>query len=187
MLGRKAIGSLRVILDIDPAIVGGDYDRYRKSFFDEKHLRLDPANPPTRFLIKQLTDPQKDAVQSQPHWRARAKMGGRCALLALENYALEKPDGVIEKNHALERKDHGRLGEIITEECFEALNFPAMILGGLYAAIDWISDVHLPLSKPSAPQSGPTGSGCQASTDSSRPSQTASDVTSPCADGKAAV
>lgn len=149
-LGRPVRLPTKVILAIDSSIQeGSKYAEYEEGLYaDESLLRLDPADPPVRWNIRQLTAEQKDAMEAQATPRERAKMAIRCSLIGIEGYRIEKPDGGLLDMSKPDTVSAGKLGAICTEKWVNALNLPVEQLTMLYMALQRFSEASLPLSKP---------------------------------------
>lgn len=148
----------KAILSFDTSIVGGDYQAYRESLFDEKHLKLDAGNPPTRFTLRQWTDEHRDAIAAQPNGYQRIKMGIRCGLLALENYSIKDHDtGETKVQLGIELENAGELGNIISEDALKKLRIIDDWRSALFLLLMDFSNAKLPLSEPSSLEHGDTG------------------------------
>jgi hypothetical protein len=77
----------------------------------------------------------------------------RCGLIALQNFAVYREDGSVDEDCTIEMEET-RLGTVITKAWMKNKNFPSTVMIELYREIDRFSEVQLPLSKPSEPQSG---------------------------------
>lgn len=168
-LGQKAVKPVWVILPGDSSIqddpAGDKYDAYQESHFaDRSVLSLNEADPPAEFLIRPLTDAQRDAVEAMGTHRSKGKMAIRCALMKIKNYAKEDLTGAIISDHDPKRKAHGDLGEIITHEWMADFNMRTAVLAALWQAISVISEAERPLAKSSLT---PSGSGTSLPTEES--------------------
>lgn len=156
-LGKRVRLPTKVILPSDTSIADdeSDYDAYVESLYsDESTLTLRPEDPPTRWNIRQLTSEQKDAVEAQGDPRKIAFMSIRCALLGVEHYQVEEPDGSVHDPAPPYTLNAGRLGTILQERWLHELNLPDEHILELFAAIRRFSNATVPLSQHSGPQSG---------------------------------
>jgi len=165
VLGRRVRDAVKVILPSDPSVLGG-YAAYKESLFDESKLQLDPKSEPTRWQIRQLSDDQKDAVSVvlATAGRKGKKAAIQCSLQALENFAIQYPDGRTETIH-VPQMEHTPIGTAIKDEWMVRMGFPTPIIDELFELIVFFSEVQLPLSMPSEPPSGETDKSSQESKD----------------------
>jgi len=165
MLGKIILQPTKVILSIDPSIrenTEAQYEAYRASGYDESKLKIDPANPPTRFMIRQLTDEQRDAcAQMAGHGILRGlSMRIRCGLVSMDGYQVRKPDGSVADVGKPETENAGVLGTIIKEKWLSDVSMPDEHKFALANEIREFSEASLPLSVPSELPSG-DGSGSE--------------------------
>jgi len=195
-LGFRIGSSRPVILEHDSSIMdGSDYPAYVSSLFDESHLKLDPSDPPARFIVRGLSDEQKDAVDAQVGNRVRAKMCFRCGLLSHSGYTVQKASGEMVAVPLPEMESSGQLGTVVSDRWMKTLGIDGYdgglrfdVLFGVYQAVSILSEARLPLSKRSAPGSGPPAASSKASAPSPSPApETAAlDAVTPTAGGSGA-
>lgn len=153
MLGRREFSQTAVILEGDSAI--GPKASYREYLqtWDEKHLDLIPGDAPTRFILRQLTEEQKRAIDPL-EGRARRALAVRCFLVGLQGYEVLRPDGSRVRPE-LQFEDAGGLGRIMTDASFKAIGLTDVQLIALYVTgTHHFSEAQLPFSRPSAPAAG---------------------------------
>ena len=159
MLGKIVLQPTKVILPIDPAIrenTEAQYEAYRAAGYDESVLKIDPLNPPTRFLLRQLTDEQRDGctmMSSQSIMRG-VSMRIRCGMVGMDNYKIRKADGTVVDAGKPDTENAGVMGTIITEKWLSDLSMPDAHKIALANEIREFSEATLPLSVPSGPPSG---------------------------------
>lgn len=197
-LGRRVCKSRRVVLigadedgDVisDPALhEDTNAQEYYDSLFDPKHLKMQPGEVPTWWTIAPLTKRQKDAGSEMTTVRGRVEWYVRCGLLAHEHWTIEDDSGAIRNAPQPDRKTRGRVGELASEQWYEDMDLTAGIATALYVMIAKMSEAQRPLSRHSAPQSGPESSSAKASTTplSTTPADAKTATTSP-ADAQGAV
>lgn len=176
-LGFRIGSSRPVILSSDSSIMAGsDYQAYAESLFDESHLKLDPSDPPARFVVRGLTDEQRDAVDAQLGARARLKLCVRCGLLSHSGYTVQRVSGEVTAVPLPDMEPAGQLGTVVSERWIRTLGIDGYdgglrtdVLVGLFGAITALSEATLPLSKRSAPGSGPPAASSKASAPSPSP------------------
>jgi hypothetical protein len=160
-LGRRNVGVIRAVIAVkgqlvDPAIneKESDLEAYWESYFDSKHLVFYPGQKPTWFTWTPLTRRQKDAVDAMTGGRSMTSWYIRCATTNVENYLIVGADGKELPPPKLEREKQGALGELVSEEWLDQMNFPTDLRIAYFAMIQHTSEAALPLSKPCAPPSG---------------------------------
>jgi len=153
MLGKKITAIRKVILEGDSAIIGGNYKAYKDSMFDESHLEIDKGESPTYFKLRQLTDPQKDAIAGESSIRKQAKLAIRCSLVGVEGYAVQTDSGVKQLSD-VDTEDHITCGRIVSKQWMEEANLPTEHLLDLYICVDSLSEAKIPLSKRSVAPAG---------------------------------
>lgn len=188
MLGFRCSAPRAVILLGDSSVIGGDWGEYTSNLFDEKHLKLSPNDPPTRFNIRPLSDRQKDIISQQSTLRQRAKMTVRCGWLGHQGYMVQRASGETVVVDQPRREAEGDLGTVIAEAWMRNLGIEgydgglrAEHLVGLFQAIEILSEAVLPLSKRSAQQSGRSSESSQASEQSQSQSPETAAVDAPSA------
>ena len=170
-LGIRCGSARPVILPGDSSVKadGTSWTNYAGSLFDERHLVLDPGDPPVHFMLRPLTDEQKDIIAAQPTGRARAKLAVRCSWLSHDGYKAMVGGSIVDVPQP-HTADEGRLGTVITEKWLKTLGIeghvgglPDIHLAALYQAVDKLSEATLPLPDLSAAPSGPLNGSSQES------------------------
>ena len=130
-------------------------------------LEIEPGNfvpfeikgeEPTYFTIRQLSRPQKDAVETIPDNKARERAAFyiKCGLERVDGFKIEDEEGnEIDLDQPV-RKRNGKLGEMVSDAWVTKLDLPEQYLHGLAYHIKIFSEASDPLSRPSEPQSGDT-------------------------------
>ena len=104
-------------------------------------------------------------VQLIIHGERKGKKAAiQCSLQALENFAIQYPDGRTETIH-VPQMEHTPIGTAIKDEWMVRMGFPTPIIDELFELIVFFSEVQLPLSMPSEPPSGETDKSSQESKD----------------------
>lgn len=141
MIGKSVILSAQVVLEGDPAIIGGDYQAYIDSGYDLSKLQLDTSERPTIFSIKPLTYRQKMQRDSLGGTMDKIFYTLRCGLTGIENYLVF---------------DHGQVRELdplqlengmVSEAWLEKTSLPSDHLLQVAVAISAISEAKAPLSR----------------------------------------
>lgn len=147
MLKRRVLDPVRLVLPFDPAIdhERSDYESFRTTW-DQKHLTLKPGEQATVFVINQLTHRQRQRVASIESLPERAAMAVRYGLIAVENYAIERPDGSTVFVEQPRRSHLGDCGECITDEWMESARLLTDELVAVGGSILSISEARAPLS-----------------------------------------
>lgn len=154
-LGRRVGEPVKVILPFDSSIkLGSNYEKYKESGFDERHLVLDPDDPPCRFLIRQLTDEMQDIIGTQPFVRTEAQWRVRCGLLHPENYAILRADGTPAMPPKRDTEITPSGVEVLTVKYMRELALLPEQLTALGDLIHYYSVITGPLPQPSEPPSG---------------------------------
>lgn len=178
MLGRKATSNREVVLavkfgDGDGASIVADgavdqdhtdFDAYKESLWDMKHVKIADGETPTVFTIRPLTKAQKDAVDGIDGSRAKAQHYLKYGLVDVRGYRLEGPDGKTIDAPRPTHRSNGKLGMVVPDEWFDEVDLPAEHLMALFSMIAYISEAQVPLSKRSRPQSGAASQSSAAST-----------------------
>jgi len=162
--GRRVCASRRVVLAVDlgelsildPAVDldKSDLAAYRESLWEMKHITLD--GEPTWWTVKPLTRKQIRYAQTfQGDPGGFADFVTRAGLVKVENYLLEGDNGESKAMPPVAVKAESNLGELITDEWMTEVGLQTDLLAGLSTMIQEISEVHLPLPKPSARRTGP--------------------------------
>jgi len=142
---------------VDPAVdinsEKTNLDAFRESHWDIKHLAL--SGEPTYWTIKPITRKQMKYAITVRHDEAEFwDFMVRAGLRLVENYTLQKPGGERMPTPAVEVEEVGELGELITTKWMDTVNLQSNVKTALCLMIWQISEVHLPLPKPSEPESG---------------------------------
>jgi len=169
---RQVIGPRRVVLfavlnpdDPDRRLVviddavnhkASDIPGYVTSFYDTSKLVFRPGEQPSWFTIAPVSMAQK--LAAPPRGRetelARAAWFVRCGLVRIDGYVLTAADGSQAPVAQPDRKAHGKLGEVASEEWLAECGLTEHDVMALGAMIEFISEAQGPSSRRSAEPSG---------------------------------
>ena len=167
-LGRRILDRRRVVIAfwqegtseallVDPAVDldKSDLAAYRKSLWDPGKLVLRDGEQPTWFTIKPLSRRQVRYASTLRHETVEwADFVVRAGLCLVENYQLQKDTGERVQMPTVTVAKEGELGDLITSKWMDEVHLQSDIMTSLAIMIWAISEVHLPLSRPSEPPSG---------------------------------
>lgn len=155
---KKVTAPIEIVLLHDPAIdtENSDLMAYIQDY-DINHLKYLESQKPTIFVIKQLTDKQKDFLEqfsSDKQARQLAKWTVKFGLVNVNNFLIDQDGTIIEVEPIQHETIPGVPGPVVKDSWLEKLDLGNEDLAGLKIAIVLHSEARSPLSRPSGVKSG---------------------------------